>query len=163
MSDLKTLISVSFYSRHSVRDAAGGLQVGVRLRTRVRVCVRIRLGVHLCVWVCVILQADAICIFYRAALASVLRYLHVDLISMVTRGKRAARRRMTGGKCRHPDTNRWREDIWKRQTNRQQGKMFNNFMGGLLWEKIMCLSSHECLDLCCGGCLFHFHDFMCSL
>lgn len=59
-----------------------------------------------CVWACNPTSGSVICIFYRRAIVSVLRYLHVDLISMVTRGKRAARQQMRGGKHRRPDTNR---------------------------------------------------------
>lgn len=59
-----------------------------------------------CVWVCNPTSGNVICIFYQTALVSVLRYLHVDLISMVTEGQGAARQQMRGRKCRHPSTNR---------------------------------------------------------
>lgn len=78
----------------------------VRTHTFVCACAHTSQCASLCVGVCNPTSGNAICISYHTALASVLRYLHVDLISMVTREKRAARQQMRGGKRRHPDTNR---------------------------------------------------------
>lgn len=54
--------------------------------------------VCICVRGCVILQADVICILLSHKPYTMLRYLHVDLISMDTEGKRAAWQQMSGKK-----------------------------------------------------------------
>lgn len=88
-----------------------GLQVGVltyaRMYTNLRASECARLCA--CVGACNPTSGSVICIFYRGAIVSVLRYLHVDLISMVTGEKRSARQQMRGGNHRRPDTHRLKE------------------------------------------------------
>lgn len=60
-----------------------------------------------CVYVCSPTCGNAICIFCHTASTNVLRYLHADLISMVTRGRRAARRPMRRRRHRRTASTFW--------------------------------------------------------
>ena len=85
-------------------QAAGGrAYVCARVCTYVWVCI----CVCVCVYVCRPTCGNAICIFCHTASANVLRYLHADLISMVTRGRRAARRPMRRRRHRRTASTFW--------------------------------------------------------